>query len=100
MSRYENTSMRRKLLRNNTKHKGGKVSMVYDTTIYGKVPERNDDLYVIATEGDRCDNLAFQFYGDSRLWWYIAQSNNISSMNIPAGTSLRIPASTEYAVGR
>ena len=92
--------MKRKLLRNNTKHKGGKISMTYNTTIYNKVPERNDDLYVIATEGDRCDNLAFQFYGDSRLWWYIAQANNLSSMNITAGTSLRIPASTEYAIGK
>ena len=98
MPRYEDTNIRRKNIRNNVKNRG-KHGLAYDTTIYGKVPERNDDLHVIATEGDRCDNLAFQFYGDSRLWWYIAQTNNLSSMNIPAGTSLRIPASTEYAKG-
>ena len=42
----------------------------YDTTIYLKVPERNDDLHVIAQEGDRLDNLAFEFYGDPKLCWF------------------------------
>jgi hypothetical protein len=54
MSRYENTK---------TKFKNKKTS--YQTTIYKEVKEKNSDLYFIAQEGDRCDNLANRFYGDS-----------------------------------
>ncbi len=51
----------------------------------------DSDQYFMAQEGDRCDNLAFQFYGDSKLWWYIARINQLKTMNIPAGMHLRIP---------
>ena len=71
----------------------------YNTTIYKEVPISDDDLFVISQEGDRFDNLATQFYGNPQLWWYLAQTNNMNTMNIPAGTSLRIPASTESAKG-
>ena len=71
----------------------------YETTIYNKVPERNDDMYFIAQEGDRCDNLAQRFYKDPNLWWFIARANNLKTMNVPAGTSLRIPISTINAKG-
>ena len=66
----------------------------YDTTIYQSVPESNDDIFLIATEGDRCDLLAHRFYKDESMWWFIARANNLTSMNIPAGTKLRIPSST------
>tara|TARA_R110000796_G_scaffold161672_1_gene278446 strand:- start:232 stop:501 length:270 start_codon:yes stop_codon:yes gene_type:complete len=71
----------------------------YTTTVYKKIIEKNTDSYFIAVEGDRCDNLANRFYGDSQLWWFIARANNLTSNNIPAGTSLRIPATTEDAEG-
>ena len=88
MARYEKTKRQRK----NRKS-------YYATTIYKKVEEKNSDNYFIAQEGDRCDNLAFRFYGDSQLWWFIARVNNLTTNNIPAGTSLRIPATTENAEG-
>ena len=69
------------------------------TTIYNTVPKKDDDMYFIAQEGDRCDNLAFQFYQDPSLWWFIARVNNLKSNNIPAGTSLRIPVTTREAEG-
>ena len=56
-------------------------------------------MYFIAQDGDRCDNLATKFYGDVSLWWFIAKINNLTTMNIPAGTSLRIPISIEKAKG-
>tara|TARA_A100001391_G_scaffold200328_2_gene184676 strand:- start:923 stop:1192 length:270 start_codon:yes stop_codon:yes gene_type:complete len=71
----------------------------YQTTVYKKVNEKNSDGYFIAQEGDRCDNLANRFYGDSSLWWFIARVNNLTTMNIPAGTSIRIPSSTKDAQG-
>ena len=89
-SRYENTK---------TKKSKDIKKRSYQTTIYNKVPERNDDMYFIAQEGDRCDNLANRFYGDSTLWWFIARVNHLKTMNIPAGTSLRIPVSVTKAKG-
>ena len=88
MARYKNTNK----LRKNKKS-------YYATTIYKKVEEKNNDMYFIATEGDRCDNLANRFYGDATLWWFIARVNNLTTNNIPAGTSLRIPINTKEAKG-
>ena len=88
MSRYKSTDKNKK---SNKKY--------YETTIYKKVKEKNTDSYFIAVEGDRCDNLANRFYGDSTLWWFIAKVNNLTTNNIPAGTSLRIPATTVDAEG-
>ena len=95
MSRYSNTKISRKSLLPKQK----KNVSSYETTLYQRIPETNGDLYVISTEGDRLDNLAFQFYGDPSLWWYIAKANNITAMNVPAGKSLVIPASTDFAYG-
>ena len=69
------------------------------TTLYKKVPFKDTDKYFIAQEGDRCDSLANEFYGNPKLWWFIARVNNIKTMNIPAGTSLRIPLTAEDAEG-
>ena len=88
MSRYNKTEKDKKNKKN-----------YYLTTIYRKVDEKNSDSYFIATEGDRCDNLAQRFYGDSTLWWFIARVNNLTTNNIPAGTSLRIPINSSQAKG-
>ena len=83
----------------NTKKQNKNRKSYYSTTVYKKVIEKNTDSYFIATEGDRCDILAYRFYGDSTLWWFIARVNNLTTNNIPAGTSLRIPANTQDAEG-
>ena len=93
MKRYQNTNLQYSNIEK--KQKSG----TYQTTLYVSVPEKDTDQYFIAQEGDRCDNLAFQFYGDASFWWFIARVNNLTSNNIPAGTSLRIPVSTEDARG-
>ena len=98
MSRYANTKVNK--LINNTNSNSNKSSVSkYATTIYKKVSENNTDIFIITQEGDRLDNLAFQFYGDTNLWWYIANVNNLNHMNVPADTSLRIPVSTKDAFG-
>ena len=53
--------------------------------------EDNSDILLIATEGDRCDQLATEYYGTPRLWWVVASVNGLSTNNIPIGTQLRIP---------
>ena len=67
-----------------------------ETAIYKQIPKRDDDIYVITQQGDRLDNLAFRFYGDVNLWWYIAQANDLFTMNIEPNTSLRIPSDLTY----
>ena len=89
-NRYDNTKIIKDI------RKGKKY---YRTTTYLKVPERNDDMYFISQEGDRCDNLAYRFYGNPSFWWFIAKVNHLKTMNIPTGTSLRIPISLEKAEG-
>ena len=95
MSRYRFT----KINKSKTSQDRPKSYPKYGTTIYQSSPESNYDIFVIATEGDRFDLLAQQFYGDQTLWWFIANTNNLSTMNIPAGTSLRIPNNIEFATG-
>ena len=97
--RYENTDIKKTIVR-----RGIKTSMVYgvnskSTTIFSSIPLSDSDIYVITQDGDRLDHLANQFYGDVNLWWYIAKANNLTFITIPVGTSLRIPKSTQYAVG-
>ena len=83
MSRYKTTKMKRKSLLPKSKNS----VLVLETTYYSKIPERNDDLHVITQEGDRLDNLAFRFYGNPNLWWFIARVNHLNTMNVTAGTS-------------
>ena len=103
MSRYENTKITKMTNTNSgdSQYINGTKSRVskYNTTIYKTVPEDNNDIFIITQEGDRLDNLALQFYGNANFWWYIAHVNNLNHINIPAGTSLRIPPSTDNAVG-
>jgi phage tail protein X len=56
-------------------------------------PDLND-IYIIGQVGDRLDNLAFKYYGDSSLWWIIARANDIGKgdFTVPIGLQLRIPA--------
>tara|TARA_R110000796_G_scaffold204178_3_gene320359 strand:+ start:585 stop:860 length:276 start_codon:yes stop_codon:yes gene_type:complete len=91
MSRYTNAEIKL-----NTKTN----TYSQNTTIYGGIPETDSDIYVITQQGDRLDLLANQFYGDVSLWWYIAKAYGLTDLRLPAGTSLRIPATTEFAIGQ
>jgi hypothetical protein len=90
MARYANTKIEKT---NNNK-------TTYNTTIYKDIPKRDDDIVVITQDGDRLDLLANQFYQNQSLWWYIAQANNLNTMSVQPGVTLRIPATTEFAKGK
>ena len=62
--------------------------------------EDNSDILLIATHGDRCDQLSQEYYGTPEHWWFIATVNNLSTNHIEAGTQLRIPLSIEQATLR
>jgi len=65
------------------------------STRYPNVPLSIDDSYIITQFGDRLDNLAYQFYQDSTLWWIISIANPDlpnDSLYPPLGYQLRIPS--------
>ena len=99
MARYENSKIKKEqILRGNDVVKSYNITS-YKTTIYSTIPETDSDIYVITQQGDRLDTLAHQFYGNIHLWWYLAKANNLTFMTLPTGTSLRIPGTTQYALG-
>jgi hypothetical protein len=66
----------------------------YANSKYPTVPLSVNDIYVITTDGDRLDLLAYQYYSDSSLWWIISISNEDleqDSLYLSPGTQLRIP---------
>lgn len=67
---------------------------VYRSSLLPDIPLSDDDIYIATETGDRLDTLAFQFYGDSSLWWIIASANNIHNavFGFEDGTVLRISA--------
>ena len=64
------------------------------TVRYPEIPRSESDIYVYTTIGDKYDILAQQYYGDSSLWWVIANANgnlDKSSLTPPIGSQIRIP---------
>jgi phage tail protein X len=62
---------------------------------YPEVGLSPSDTYVYASQGDRFDTLALQYYGDSSLWWIISIANetlNQSTYFLPLDIQIRIPA--------
>ena len=68
-----------------------------ETTYYLDIPLNNNDIYVMTQWGDRFDLLSNEHYGTPHYWWYIARANDMKFNNIPEGTTIRIPATLEYA---
>ena len=92
MKRYENSKILKKYgTKSKPEHKHK------STTLYSKIPHREEDLWVVTQYGDRLDLIANQFYGDKSLWWYIAKANGLKVNKVAIGTILRIPITTEFA---
>ena len=68
------------------------------TADFPKVEDKNSDILLIATDGDRCDMISQEYYGTPDYWWFIASVNKLKSNNIEAGTQLRVPVSLEEAI--
>ena len=47
----------------------------YNHVTYPVPPLDFNDIFVYTNIGDRFDNLAQQYYGDSSLWWAISSAN-------------------------
>ncbi len=89
MNRYSSTKIKRK-------EDGGRV---YSYTLYPKIPIKNSDIFITPTYGTRLDVLANKYYGDTSLWWIIAQANGIKGFTALYSKNyegqLRIPTQTQ-----
>ena len=92
MARYEET----RFIRTDTPDRKQSIK-AKATTIYKQIPKRDNDIYLITQVGDRLDLLATQFYNDPSMWWYIANANNIMTINLEPNMSIRIPSDLAYA---
>jgi len=74
----------------------------YVNNLYPEIEPTEEDDYVIAVLGDRLDLLAFDFYGDSSLWWIIASANSLpgDSLYLEPGMQIRIPVDVVSAVNQ
>lgn len=63
------------------------------TNIIPIPPASELDVYIQTTSIERLDLLAFNFYGDSSLWYVIAAANGLGkgSLYSPSNIKLRIP---------
>ena len=69
---------------------------------YPSIPTSNNDIQILTDSGDRLDNLAFQFYGDTSYWIWIVLANpdklKRDSYYVAPGTQLRIPSNISAIV--
>lgn len=76
----------------------------YINTILPEIPLSQDDLYIITQDGDRLDNLSFEFYNDVQYWWVILAANpnklRKDSYHVVLGEQIRIPADPVQYVNR
>lgn len=64
------------------------------------IKQFEDNIEHIWKQGDRLDLLAKRYYGDHRLWWIIAEFNNIMYFfdEIAEGTKLILPSITRVVM--
>ena len=74
----------------------------YINTILPDIPLSSDDLYIVTQDGDRLDNLSFEFYNDIQFWWVILAANpnklRKDSYYVALGEQIRIPANPQQYV--
>lgn len=83
MKRYENIAIE--------KNDGVRNNRI--TNQYPIIEPELGDNYIVTQQGDRLDNLAWEFYKDPTLWWIIARANGLGKGNfsVPVGIQIRIP---------
>jgi|TARA_B100001939_G_scaffold103345_1_gene89320 uncharacterized membrane protein YgcG len=84
MARYEDTIIR--IDKNKQRY--------LSTEEYASFPKKDSDILVVGSYGLRMDNIANQYYGDSKFWWVIAKANQDlfdGSLFLKIGKTYRIP---------
>ena len=62
-----------------------------------KPPDANTTLFRhIVTGVETIEYLAWRYYGDSKLWWRIAEANSLRfPLDLPPATPINVPAATD-----
>jgi len=70
----------------------------WDLLVLPPVPEDPNDIFHTVISGDRIDLLAWHYYQDSTLWWYIAVANDLELLPVDLieGDIIRIPSILFY----
>jgi len=56
------------------------------------IPPLPDDRFHEVQLGERIDQIAFSYLGDAKLWWVIAEANDLAwAAELAPGTVLRVP---------
>tara|TARA_R110002012_G_scaffold176458_1_gene341350 strand:+ start:1908 stop:2204 length:297 start_codon:yes stop_codon:yes gene_type:complete len=60
------------------------------------IVKSNEDKVHTVIEGERLDTISYKYYGDSKFWWAIADTNDIKDtlinpFQLTSGTKLLIP---------
>jgi hypothetical protein len=82
------------LYTNNDILTGSNGEYYYRLKRYPEIPLQSTDIYVITTVGDRLDDLANTYYGNTDYWKIISVANNNStgcSLFPTPGMQIRIP---------
>jgi hypothetical protein len=91
MNRYQKIQQ----IRNENPYIGTIGDLYYNTVSYPELGARESDIYVETEFGDRLDSLAFQFYGDTTLYWIISIRNpnevSFGSLYLSPGSVIAIP---------
>jgi len=91
MNRYQKIQQ----IRNENPYIGTIGDLYYNTVFYPELGARESDIYVETEFGDRLDSLAFQFYGDTTLYWIISIRNpnevSFGSLYLSPGSVIAIP---------
>lgn len=80
---------------------GSTIFLFWDLFESFDIEEQDGDAEIYVTSSDRIDSLAKKYYGDSRLWWVIAEANDLEDpvTALYRGRKLRIP-SPKYVLER
>ncbi|MBC8428393.1 hypothetical protein H8D04_00775 [bacterium] len=73
---------------------------VLKTTLYPEIKINDGDKFVYPIDGDRLENVAYRYYGDTTLWWIIAKANSIrdGSFSLKPDEKLRIPGNVPQII--
>jgi|TARA_R100000030_G_scaffold100958_1_gene95480 hypothetical protein len=88
MSRYKDTIVKI------DKETGNRV---YGVTLYPPIPVQDGDQFIYPTDGDRFENVAQRYYGDSTLWWIIAEANKLRNggFALDPTVEIRVPGNIQ-----
>ena len=69
----------------------------YKPVKYPDIPFSPDDTYILSAFGDRLDIISYDYYKSTDYYWVLIVANNLpgSSIFVPPGTQLRIPANLD-----